>query len=139
MRKPAAAANRLILLELQRLRFRQRLDVLRGEGKDADRAGDILNRLLAEISEGERELVSDLIIRRARDAQAPRLAESLQAGGNVDAIAENVAVVDDDIAYIDTDAKNDALVLANSCVATEHAALNGNRALHRIDDAAKLD
>ena len=80
MRRPAAAANRLILLELQRLRFRQRLDVRRGEPKDADRAGDILNRLLAEIGEGERELVSDLIIRRARDAQAPRLAES-SAGG----------------------------------------------------------
>ena len=80
MRRQAAAANRLILLELQRLRFRQRLDVRRGEPKDADRAGDILNRLLAEIGEGERELVSDLIIRRARDAQAPRLAES-SAGG----------------------------------------------------------
>jgi hypothetical protein len=77
MRRPAAAANRLIFLELQRLSFRQRLDVRRGEPKDADCAGDILNRLLAEIGEGERELVSDLIIRRARDAQAPRLAESL--------------------------------------------------------------
>jgi hypothetical protein len=33
MRKPAAAANRLILLELQRLRFRQRLDVRRGGPK----------------------------------------------------------------------------------------------------------
>jgi hypothetical protein len=65
MRKPAVVANRLILLELQRLRFRQRLDVRRGEPKDADRAGDILNRLLAEIGEGERELVSNLIIRRA--------------------------------------------------------------------------
>ena len=139
MRRPAAAANRLILLEFQRLSFRQPFDVRRGEPKDADRAGDILNRLLAEIGEGERELVSDLIIRRARDAQAARLAESLQAGGNVDAIAENVAAVDDDIAYIDAYAKNDALVLGNACVATEHAALNGNRALHRIDDAAKLD
>jgi hypothetical protein len=65
MRRPAAAANRVILLELQRLSFRQRLDVRRGEPKDADRAGDILNRLLAEIGEGERELVSNLIIRRA--------------------------------------------------------------------------
>ena len=49
-------ANRLLLLELQRLRFRQHsLDVRRGEPKDADRTGDILNRLLAEISEGDRE------------------------------------------------------------------------------------
>ena len=137
--RPAAGANRLILLELQRLSFRQRLDVLRGEPKDADRTGDILNRLLAEISEGDPQLVSDLIVRRAGDAKATGLAQSFQAGSDIDAIPEDVAVIYDDIAYIDADAKNDALVLANTRIATEHAALNRNRALHRIDDAAKLD
>src|SRR6202044_2533436 len=75
MRKPAAAANPLILLELQRLRFRQRLDVRRGEPKDADRAGDILNSLLAEISEGDRLIVSEENVCRAGDQKATRLAE----------------------------------------------------------------
>src|SRR5277367_879902 len=51
----AAAADRLTLLELQRLNVR------RGEPKDADCAGDVLDRLLAEIGKGERELVSDLV------------------------------------------------------------------------------
>ena len=42
MRRPAAAANRLVLLEFQRLSFRQPFDVRQGEPKDADCAGDIL-------------------------------------------------------------------------------------------------
>src|ERR1700677_3877888 len=138
-RRPAAAANRLTLLELQRLSFRQRLNVRPGEPKDADCTGDVLDDLFAQVGKGERELVSDLIVRRARYAQAPRLAESFQAGGNVDAIAIKVAVVDDDVADVDADSKDDALVLADVCVATEHAALNRNRALDRIDDAAEFD
>ena len=69
--RSARAADRLTVLGLQGLRFRQRLDVRRGEPEDANRAGDILDGLLAQIGKGERELVSDLIIRRTRDAQAP--------------------------------------------------------------------
>jgi hypothetical protein len=51
----------------------------------------------------EIELIPDLIVNSVGDANGARLGESLEAGGDVDAIAEDVAAVDDHVAEIDTD------------------------------------
>jgi hypothetical protein len=50
------------------------LDLLRGESEHADGVGDVLDGLLAQISKGERQLASDLLVGGARNAYAARLA-----------------------------------------------------------------
>ena len=51
----------------------------------------------------EIELIPDLLVNAMGDANGARLGERLKAGGDVDAIAEDVVAVDDDVAEIDTD------------------------------------
>ena len=80
----------------------------------------------------------DLVIRGAGDAYATGLAERFKAGGDVDAIAENVALVDDDIAEIDADAKLDSLLLRHVSIAPHHAALNLDGTAYRIHHTGEL-
>jgi hypothetical protein len=75
-------ANHLIGRDWRRLWFGQRLDVLRGEAEDANRAGDVLHRLLRS-AKASPSLSPDLIVRGARDADAARLAADLRAGGDI--------------------------------------------------------
>ena len=44
-----------------------------------------------------------------RDADATGFGQSFQAGGDIDAIAEDVAVLDDDIADVEADTEFDAI------------------------------
>ena len=62
-----------------------------------------------------------------------------QPGRHIDAIAENVVSVDDDVAEIDADAKFDGLTVGPRRVVVGHRRLNGERAFHRIHGAGKLD
>ena len=123
----------------QRGAVRKCHDVARAQPVNADGARDVLHRLLAEIGKGQRELVADLVVRRARDADAAGLAQRFEAGGDVDAVAENVVAVDDDVADIDADPEHDPLVVRNLRVAPGHLALNIDRAGDRIDDTGEFD
>ena len=60
-------------------------------------------------------------------------------GGNIDPVPKDVVAVDDDIADIDADAEDDALVLGHARIAADHAALDYHRAPDRIDDTGKFD
>ena len=74
-------------------------------------AGDVVQSLLAEIAEGHIELSGGVLLDPRRDAHAARFGERFEAGGDVDAVAENVAVsLDKDVALMDADAKLDALL-----------------------------
>jgi len=119
--------------------FGQSLDVLRGKPEHTDRTGNVLYRLLAHIGKGERQLVPDLVVGRTRDAQPSRVAEGFETGGNIDAVPKDVVAVDDDIADIDADAEDDALVLGHARIAADHAALDYHCAPDRIDDTGKFD
>ena len=55
-------------------------------------------RTIAEV-----ELVLDVIVDGLRDADGTGLGERLEPGGDVDAVAENVVAVDDDVAEINPD------------------------------------
>ena len=50
----------------------------------------------------------------------------------------NVGFVDDDVALMDTDAELDAIVGWHIRIALRHAALNFDRAAHRIDDTLEF-
>jgi hypothetical protein len=77
-------------------------------GEDTHWPGDVLDLVLAHVLEREGELVAHLVAHHVADADATRLRQGFQPSGNVDAVAEDVLPIDDDVAKIDADAEIDA-------------------------------
>ena len=69
--------------------------------------------LLASEFQGEVELAMQMVIGRAGDQNPAGVAQLLQAGRDVHAVAEKIAVLDDDVAEIDADPEHDAAVRRN--------------------------
>ncbi len=99
---------------------------------------DILEALLSEIGEFGLDPTSDVLIGGARKADPARLANPLQPRRDVDAVAENVVAVDQDVAEIDPDAVEDALRLRQRRVAFLHHLLDQDRAFDRRDDRGEF-
>jgi len=123
-----------------------RLDdgLLRALAADPDspcphRFGDVLQGLRAEIVEDGADLAADLPVRVVGDADAAGLGELFETGSDVDAVAENIVLVDHDVAEVNADAEFDPRILRHGGVLPGHAALDFDRALRRIDGAGKLD
>jgi hypothetical protein len=74
-----------------------------------------------------------------RDPSTTKLYDRRQTGGDVDAVAEDVVVLDDDVSEIDADAEMDPLAVGQLRVAVNHPALHLDSATDRVDDALKLD
>ena len=117
----------------------QPCDVERTKAKHADAARDVLHRLFAQVGEGERKLVANLLVGTARDAQTARLAQGLEPRRDVYAVAEYVVAIDDDVADIDADAENDPPIPWHCLVSADHAALDADGAADRVDYAGELD
>ena len=74
------------------------------------------------------------------DANPSGLGDALQARGDIDAVAHQVAVaLLDHVAEMDADPKFDALVGRDLSVALDHRPLDFNGAVHRVDDTPELD
>ena len=86
----------------------------------------------------EIELVSNLIIDGLRDADGAGLGERLEPGGDVDAIAEDVVAVDDDVAEIDADPQLETALRRDRIVDRPRRPLHLDGAVQRIDDARKI-
>ena len=110
-------------------RVPRRQPAVEHDGIGADRPGDVLDRLLAEIREGELEPGADLLAHRRGDADAAGLGQGLEARGDVDAVAEDVVALDDHVAEIDADAELDPARRRHVGVAPDHALLDLDRAL----------
>jgi hypothetical protein len=87
---------------------------------------DVLERLLAHILELEGELVAHLVAHHAADADAAWLRQGFKPSGDVDAIAENVVPIDDDVAEIDADAKFDTRFGRHTGISPGHLSLHVN-------------
>jgi hypothetical protein len=87
---------------------RVREGALGSDAVGADRSRDILKRLLAHVFESEVELAHRILPDPGRNANAARLGQAFEAGGDIDAVAEDVAVLDDDVADVDANAELDA-------------------------------
>ena len=61
---------------------------------DAHRAVDVLQPLLAQISELDRDLAADLVVSRRRDADTAGLRDAFEPRRDVDAVAENVVAIE---------------------------------------------
>jgi hypothetical protein len=102
------------------------------------RTGNVLDRLCAKILKGETELVRDLVANDPADADRARIGHHLESGRDVDAIAENVVAIDDDVADVDADPEIDSLLRRRACIALGHATLHVDCTAHSIDHAGKL-
>jgi hypothetical protein len=80
-----------------------------------------------------------LIIGGARDAQAAGFAQSFKPRGNIHTIAIDVVPIDNDVADVDANPEEDALIFRYDRISTDHAALNSDRAGHGINDTRVLD
>ena len=82
---------------------------LAGHPVDADGSRDVFEVLRTQILEIEVDFVGDLFVYDLRDVDAAWLGERLDPRRDVDAVAEDVAVLGDDVAEIDPDPQRDAL------------------------------
>src|SRR3984893_8784418 len=110
----------------------------RSDAINAYRPGDFLDLLLASVLKDEVELVAHLVAHDPADADPAGLGQRLQPCGDIDPVAINVVLLDDDIAEIDADAEFDAPHLVNLDIAQRHLALQLDCTTHRIDDARDL-
>ena len=81
---------------------------------------------------------SEILLDPRRHADTARVRQSFQTSGHVHAVAENVAILDDDVADIDADAELDPAVRRHFRIALGHSALDVDGAAHGIDDAGEL-
>src|SRR5258705_10716563 len=98
-----------------------------------------LQRDLALVVETHIDPVTDLIVNSTRDRNASRHSNAFEPRCNIDAIAEDIVVVDDDVSKMDADAELDPLGLGYLRVLVSHAALNFDGASRCIDGTGKFD
>ena len=72
-------------------------------------------------------------------AMPPGSAMLLHPRGDVDAVAENIVALDDDVADIDADAEFDAVGLRRPSACARAAASGSDRAGHRVHGAGEFD
>ena len=88
------------------------------------RLGNVLEGLRPEVIAGNFDLAPDLPIGVIRYANSAWLGNALQPRGDIDAITENIVVVDDNVADMDADAKFDPLILRQGGILLGHPALD---------------
>jgi hypothetical protein len=102
-------------------------------------SGNIFELLLTHVFEDEIEAARDIHLHPRRDADPAGLGQAFEPRRNIDAIPENVAILDDDISDIDANAELDPIVARNRRIALGHRRPHFDRAAQRVDDAGELD
>ena len=75
-----------------------------------------------------------LLVGRTGNANPARLGDPFKPRGDIDAVAEDIVAVNQDLAEVDAHAIDDAPVLGDALVALRHLLLHEDRALDRRDD-----
>jgi hypothetical protein len=100
--------------------------------------GNVLEGLRPNVIPADLDLAPHLSIGVVRNANAARLGNAFQPGGDVDAIAKDIVVVYDDIADMDTDPVLNSDLLRDIGILRGHGALDFDRTAGRIDGAGKF-
>ena len=95
---------------------------------DPHRPRDVLEVLLAEIDEGRIDPSAHVIVGGAGDHNAAGIANAFKPRRDIDAVAQNVVALDQDVAEVHADAIEDALVLSSIGIALGHHFLDRDRA-----------
>lgn len=99
----------------------------------------MLQSLLTEVLESDIELAAYFLAQLSGYANATRFSQRLQAHGDIDAISEEVAAIDHDIAKVYADAQAYTALAGYAGVRVIHVLLKFDSAGKRIDRASKLD
>ena len=103
-----------------------------------DRTGDVLERFLADVAQGQAKLTEDRVAHVGRDADAAWLGQRLEPRRDIDPVAVSASSVVDDVAKIDADAQQHSPVGGNVEIALSHDLLHGDGAFDRADGAREL-
>src|SRR6516225_9982215 len=101
-------------------------------------AGDVLEGLLAQILEREVELTRHVLLHPSRHTDPTGFSQAFEASRDIYSIAENVAVLNDNIANINAHSKFDAFLGGVLCIALGRGVLNLRCTPHGIDDTCEL-
>ena len=110
----------------------------RADAIDADRPIEILDGFFAQVAVAEPQLRGDLMMGRFGKTDAAGLGQALQPGGQIDAIAVEIAALHHDIAQIDADPQQELLARRQRCIRRRHPLLDIHGALHGIDHAGEF-
>jgi hypothetical protein len=103
------------------------------------RPADVLDLLLAQIFEADIEFAGDIGMHPPGNTDPAGIGETFEAGSQIHPVAENIPILDNDVALMDADAKFDAFGRRDVGVAFGHCALHSHGVAHRIDDAGEFD
>src|SRR5690242_19636591 len=104
----------------------------------AHRLADVFQDRSPAVLEAHIELVPYVVEGAARYEDATGIGATFQAGGDIDAIAIEVAALDHDVAEVDSYSQHDAARLRQIAVRGDHSTLQVDCALAGVDDAAEL-
>ena len=100
--------------------------------------GNVLEVLLTHIGEGQVEPAGGIFLNAGRDANAAGLGQRFQPGGHIDAVAQDVAIFDDNIAHIDADTEFDSFRDAASGIARGQQLLHLAGAAQGVNHTGEL-
>jgi hypothetical protein len=115
-----------------------RLRVVEPDAIDPEGPRDVLELLLALVDEADINPAFGILLDPRRHADAAGVRQSFETRGHVDAVAKNVAILDDNVADIDADPELDPAVRRHIGVALGHSALDVHGAADGIDDAGEF-
>jgi hypothetical protein len=104
-----------------------------------DRPLDVLEALFAGIVYAELHLPWELFVNSSGHEHAAGLRNLLQPRGDVDAVADQVVAIDNDIAEMDADAKNDGFLGGSVELRPFELLLDRRSTIHRLDYRRELD
>ncbi|MCY1492990.1 hypothetical protein D9M68_268150 [compost metagenome] len=94
--------------------------------------------MLTQILEGGIHAIAQMISYPSCHADAAGISGAFERGGDIDAIAEDIAVFHQNVADIDPDAEVHLPVVGKRLVGTPHRLLNGDCAVEGMDDRWKF-
>ncbi|MBB4189648.1 hypothetical protein GGE07_006344 [Sinorhizobium terangae] len=105
---------------------------------DADRPRDVLEVLVSSVFEGDVQPFPDKIAHSGRYGDSAWPCNPLQPRRDVHAVAEDVAILQDDVSQINADPELNAVIRRNWVISNDHRALYVDSTGYRFQNTLKL-
>src|SRR5262252_10020058 len=94
--------------------------------------------MLSEVLKADVQAAGRLLLHAGGNANAARVRDFFNPGGNVHAVTKNATFFYNNVAEVDADTKTHAALRFDRCIALGHGLLDGERALNRLHDTCEL-